>query len=119
MIDQMKLVEGIRDYIAAGMRAAASKIKSESEKLREEMNQQRVADAERFATLHRRIDQLEEARREFRYCGTWQRGASYREGTFLTDDGSLWTCLRDTSARPGTSADWQLCVKRGRDGRDA
>jgi integrin beta 3 len=36
----------------------------------------------------------------------------------VTLDGSLFIAQRDTEAMPGTSADWRLAVKRGRDGKD-
>jgi hypothetical protein len=35
-------------------------------------------------------------------------------------DGSLWAALEPNKGmKPGPSASWKLCVKRGRDGRDA
>lgn len=71
------------------------------------------------AELRDQLEQLRQASSEFRYAGTWKRGAAYKAGNFCTDDGSLWACLHDTTDRPGASTHWQLAVKRGRDGRDA
>ena len=51
-----------------------------------------------------------------------QRGV-YREGSYLpgdvvTWDGGQWHCEAPTTDKPGTSSDWKLIVKRGRDGKD-
>ena len=53
------------------------------------------------------------------YQGTWRWGETHKRGALVTDSGSLWMCGQDTEARPGKSQDWQLIVKRGRDGKDA
>lgn len=68
----------------------------------------------RLAALERR---LESERKGFYYRGTYAEGESYEEGDFVTDHGSMWACLTATKARPGTSDDWQLAVKAGRDRR--
>jgi len=49
----------------------------------------------------------------------WQPSEQYWKNNFITHDGSVWVCLRDTEGKPGTSLDWQLAVKKGRDGKDA
>ena len=44
------------------------------------------------------------------------------EKLLCTRDGSLWIAKRTTAAFPGGGAEpdsWQLCVKRGADGKDA
>ena len=51
-----------------------------------------------------------------------QRGV-YREGSYVrgdvvTWDGGQWHCEAPTTDKPGTSSDWKLIVKRGRDGKD-
>jgi hypothetical protein len=72
----------------------------------------------RVQPLRQRIDELENAQREFCYCGVWATG-SYKRGNFVTHDGSLWHCDADnTDTKPGTDASaWTLCVKRGKDAR--
>jgi hypothetical protein len=51
------------------------------------------------------------------YRGIWlEKG--YEPGDTVTWDGSMWHCEAPTSAKPGTSDDWKLATKRGRDGRD-
>jgi hypothetical protein len=67
--------------------------------------------------LHARIEALEKQAADFRYCGVWHYGESYRKHNFCTYDGSIWVCLRDTAAKPGQSPDWQLAVQKGRDAR--
>lgn len=52
------------------------------------------------------------------YRGVFKSGEKYAKGDTATLDGSLWHCNTDTSARPGSSEDWTLCAKRGRDGRN-
>lgn len=49
--------------------------------------------------------------------GLWKEG-TYQRGDMVTRDGSIWHCERQTNETPGTSHDWKLCVKRGRDGKD-
>ena len=52
------------------------------------------------------------------YAGVWQPSL-HRRGAVVTMDGSLWIAkAAATEAKPGTSDDWQLMVKRGRDGKD-
>lgn len=55
------------------------------------------------------------------YRGTWQPAAfdPYPRGIAVTHDGSLWLARTETRAKPGTNDDWQMIVKRGRDGKDA
>lgn len=51
------------------------------------------------------------------YRGTWKEG-EYSRGDTVTRDGSTWHCERKTTAMPGNSDEWKLCVKRGNNGRD-
>lgn len=52
------------------------------------------------------------------YRGVWREG-EYKRGDSVTRDGSQWIALKDTSTQPGApNSDWQLAVKRGRDGKD-
>lgn len=61
-----------------------------------------------------------EQRPDVRYRDVWRAENSYREGHLVTFGGSIWHCNQTgTTAKPdGTSDDWTLAVKRGRDGRD-
>ena len=70
-------------------------------------------------SLRDRVEVLEKQAAEFKYVGVWRDGANYRKNNFCTHDGSVWICLADTEGRPGQSLQWQLAVKRGRDGKDA
>ena len=65
-----------------------------------------------------RIAQLEKILEQRRWVGVWAVGL-YHEGNLVTHDGSMWHCNRETNSKPGESDAWTLCVKRGRDGRDA
>lgn len=49
--------------------------------------------------------------------GVWQPG-TFQRGDLVTYHGSTWLASVDTTAQPGTSADWRLLAQRGRDGRD-
>jgi hypothetical protein len=69
--------------------------------------------------LTERISTLESQLEQRSYKGVWQREASYREHNLVTFGGNIWIALKDTGAQPGQGDDWQLAVKKGRDGRDA
>ncbi|MGE3875786.1 MAG: hypothetical protein AB7F74_22765 [Parvibaculaceae bacterium] len=56
--------------------------------------------------------------KSFPYRGVYQASEIYRRGDFVTLQGSMWHCTRDTQNKPGASDDWQLAVKAGRDGKD-
>ena len=52
------------------------------------------------------------------YRGVWKAGR-YEHGDVVTYGGSQWHARADNSETPGSdSKAWQLCVKRGRDGKD-
>jgi len=66
-----------------------------------------------------RLEGALESHRSIRYMGVYRDGAEYSEGSLCTRDGSLFHANRTTRASPGDgSADWTLCVKKGRDGKD-
>lgn len=50
--------------------------------------------------------------------GVYRSGATYETGDVVTYGGSQWVALKETKTKP-PSDDWQLCVQRGRDGKDA
>lgn len=77
----------------------------------------------RVGGLEARITALERQPKAIpAYRGVWREGETYHEGQLATFDGSLWWCKATTRQKPDQpdvgGRDWQLCVKRGRDGRD-
>jgi hypothetical protein len=68
--------------------------------------------------LEQRIRELEQ-RPGLKYVGVYSEATQYNPGEFATWDGSLWHCNASTRTKPGTSADWTLSVKRGKDARGA
>jgi integrin beta 3 len=52
------------------------------------------------------------------YRGVWRDGQAYTEGDVCTWGGSLWHCDKAAGGKPD-GGDWTLCVKKGRDGKDA
>ena len=59
------------------------------------------------------------------YRGVYQPGSQYEIGDTVTFGGSMWTVrksegesLQTEPGKPGEDPAWQLCVKKGRDGRD-
>ncbi len=52
------------------------------------------------------------------YRGVYKDDRSYARGDQVTYGGSQWIANKETSARPDSSRDWTLSVKRGRDGKD-
>ena|SRR5436190_3044545 len=67
--------------------------------------------------LQRRIEDLERKIENWKYVGVYESGVTYLAGNFATHDGSLFHCQRDTCTPPGTTDEWQLCCKRGRNGK--
>jgi hypothetical protein len=69
-------------------------------------------------SLKAEIKELRE-REHMKYCGVWRSGVEFQPGDLVTYGGSMWHAAAKTQNKPGTSDDWVLCVRRGRDGRDA
>jgi hypothetical protein len=71
------------------------------------------------APLLQRIQELE-AKPAIKYLGTFEANKAYMPGNAITHLGSLWVCVKPTSAPPKFDApsDWQLAAKAGRPGRD-
>lgn len=79
-----------------------------------EESRSKAADmARRLDELGSRIDRI----KPMKYVGVYRTGASHVEGEVVTYGGSMWFCMKDTSAAP-PGADWQLCVQRGRDAKE-
>jgi hypothetical protein len=71
--------------------------------------------------LAARVKCLED-RPPLKYCGVWSAGKTYVENSLVTQGGSLWIAKQTTAAFPGGGAEpdsWQLCCKRGQDGKDS
>lgn len=51
------------------------------------------------------------------YKGVFQAAQQYERGNLVTLKGSMWHANVVTRSVPGTSNDWTLCVKAGRDAR--
>lgn len=49
--------------------------------------------------------------------GYWQAGTKAEKGDAMTEGGTLYIALRDTTEKPGTGAkDWRVGARKGRDG---
>ncbi len=70
-----------------------------------------------LAILERRVAELE-ARPSMKYLGVWDPHVQYNVGNLVTKAGSIWHANKSTRSEPGTSTDWQLAVKRGKNGRE-
>jgi hypothetical protein len=73
-----------------------------------------------LAALKRQVKELQE-RPTLKYHGVWSAGKTYAENSLVTHAGSLWIAKKTTAAYPGGNAEpgsWQLCCKRGADGKD-
>ncbi len=52
--------------------------------------------------------------------GIHRDSESYEKGDGVTYGGSFWIAQKDVpEGKPGTSPDWRLAVKRGRDGKES
>lgn len=73
-----------------------------------------------LAVLRARIVTLEALPRALAYQGVWREGATFEKHDVVTSDGSVWICLRPTTAKPGTDdgQSWHMMLRRARDGRD-
>lgn len=69
-----------------------------------------------ISDFEERLAELE-ARPVFDYRGVWE-AREYIPGQLVTHHGSMWFCKSTTRSQP-PSAEWQLCVKSGRPGKDA
>jgi collagen type III alpha len=83
--------------------------------------EERIEDGGRILIrTYRRGDEVKEFRHVTAmpvYRGVWKEGP-YQRGDTVTRDGSQWHCETETTATPGLSPDWRLCVKHGRAGKD-
>ncbi len=52
------------------------------------------------------------------YRGVLKSGQAYDRGDMVTHDGSLWHANAPTSEKPGDGKSWQLCVRKGQNGKD-
>lgn len=99
-------MEQITKRVGLGLKPAIDAAFNRHEKMIEEL-------AGVALDLLKRIDTLENS-----YQGVWDGAKSYVRNQTVTHAGSLWISKRETNSKPGTDDSWQLCVKKGRDGRD-
>lgn len=53
------------------------------------------------------------------YRGVFKFGQSYERGDTITWDNSTWHCNQPTNDKPGNgNKSWQLCARKGADGKD-
>lgn len=71
-----------------------------------------------LGALIERVGRIERELDDFDWKGVWDEGAHYVKRNSVSFGGSLWLCRKNTTSKPGSSDDWKLIVKRGRDGRD-
>jgi hypothetical protein len=73
-----------------------------------------------FANFCRRIEALEQ-RPSLEYRDVWRSDTKYLPGHVVTFAGSMWCAkIQSTGVRPNNGEGaWRLCVKSGRDGKDA
>lgn len=89
----IKFAAGIQDYLARALKPVGQRLKS----------------------IEDRLAALEA--HGIKYVGVYQPSGDYERGHIVTHQGSAWHAVRPTRAVPGTSGDWQLMVKAGRDAR--
>jgi hypothetical protein len=68
--------------------------------------------------LEGRVAELERSLEQRSYKGVYDGAVTYSRHNMVTKNGCMWVALKDTYGVPGESQDWQLCVKKGRNGRD-
>jgi hypothetical protein len=70
---------------------------------------------EKREALEARVAELEKAPTTYR--GVYEEGATYEAKSIVSHGGSMWHTATKTKAKPGEGPPWQLCVKRGQDGK--
>jgi hypothetical protein len=68
---------------------------------------------QQVTALATRVQELEAAQGEMRYCGVWRSEKEFSAGSFATHAGALWHANRRTSAVPGNTGDWTMVAKGG------
>jgi hypothetical protein len=68
--------------------------------------------------LEGRVAALEKSLEQRSYKGVYDGAVTYQRHNIVTKNGCMWVALKDTYGVPGESPDWQLAVKKGRNGRD-
>jgi hypothetical protein len=96
------IAKQIRDEVQTGINLVCTRIDEREAQIRKD--------------FENRVAAIESRGIEFR--GTWQRACDYARGAMVVNNGSLWACTAEqTRTEPGTSPDWQLAAKAGRDAR--
>ena len=88
--------------------------------MREHVAQQVGMVKTEVAALANRVRSLE-TQPQLKYMGVWEGGVDYARNSLVTHEGGLWIAKSATGACPGAVHDqgrtWQLCVKKGKDGK--
>jgi hypothetical protein len=67
---------------------------------------------DKIAKLKREIEDLKRSR--VKYCGVFEYGTLYHEGSMVTRGGSIWYATKETREAPGEGqTSWTLAVKKG------
>ncbi|MEX2150703.1 MAG: hypothetical protein WD793_10835 [Steroidobacteraceae bacterium] len=119
MLDLERFTAGLVDTIKRAIAPLAERLQR-LEAFRQEVDGCRVDTAERFATLHHKLDELAERLEGAQtksladaYRGAWLPGR-FERGALVTHDGSLWLAIEDGNGKPGQSATWRLIIKSAR-----
>lgn len=71
----------------------------------------------RLKVLEEKLGVTEKTLAATEHKGIWEGGRQYERGNFVTYRGSMWVAKKETLDEPGKSLEWQMVVRRGRDGR--
>lgn len=74
------------------------------------------SNTKRLKDMEDRLARLEETPVQF--DGVFDHSKAYRKNHIVVHDGSMWIAKRESYGTKPPSEDWQLCVKRGRNGKD-
>lgn len=103
-----------RDLSRAGWAVIVQGIASESEEFSDDgRTEKRITEYTDGTKLERTV-----TRAIVLYRGVFEEGVMYAKGDGISFGGSFWIAQTETQDKPGTSQNWRLSVKKGRDGRD-
>jgi hypothetical protein len=72
----------------------------------------------RLASLEVKLLELQQGIEARSWQGVWEPGKDYNKHNLTTHRGCIWIAVADDpQGTPGSSSDWRLAVKAGRDGR--
>jgi hypothetical protein len=114
--EELNFHQSLKDKPNPVVRFDANMVRQIGWTIAEEIKKATAPLKDRIAQLEKQIEKIERRK----YVGVWSHVGKYFEGQMCTLDGSIFCCtVAETTQRPATGPDWVLCVKRGRDGKDA